>query len=325
MRKIALALLLFVAAAAFWMTSQHPIELTSLQAALSRLRDWRVEHAALMVVAAFTFYVLATALSLPLGVWLSLGMGALFGFWQGLILASFASSLGATLAFLAARHLARDWVRGRLGARADAIDVGLRRDGAFYLFSLRLIPVVPFFAVNLLMGLSPIRPMVFYLVSQIGMLPGTAVYVNAGTQLSGLTSIKGLVSPGLLVSFALLGLFPWLARTAIPMLKPSARPRRFDRNLIVIGGGSAGLVRATQPVAFRYTDLSGNPSRRTVLPLVLVHPPQGVKLLAWCQERQEFRQFFVREMQDVTAQPGDFGKDRLALLEGLLDKESWRD
>lgn len=244
MRKIALALLLFVAAAAFWITSQHPIDLTSLQAALSRLSDWRVHHAALLVVAAFTFYVLATALSLPLGVWLSLGMGALFGFWQGLILASFASSLGATLAFLAARHLARDWVRGRLGARADAIDEGLRRDGAFYLFSLRLIPVVPFFAVNLLMGLSPIRPMVFYLVSQIGMLPGTAVYVNAGTQLSGLTSIRGLVSPGLLVSFALLGLFPWLARTAITMLKPSARPRRFDRNLIVIGGGSAGLVSA---------------------------------------------------------------------------------
>lgn len=230
---------------ALLLATRVPLDLGHLQGATDALQSLRETHRTGLAVLAFAAYVAATALSLPVGVWLTLAMGALFGFWQGLVLVSFASTIGATLAFLTARHLARDRVLARLGTRAAPLEQGLRRDGAFYLFSLRLIPVVPFFAVNLLMGLTPIRAWVFYLVSQLGMLPGTAVYVNAGTQLAGLTSVKGLISPGLLASFALLGLFPWMARLALTLFRRDpARPRRFDRNLIVIGGGSAGLVSA---------------------------------------------------------------------------------
>lgn len=223
-------------------------ELDDLRNMLARLQAWQATHQGALAVLFFGAYVAVTALSLPLAVWMTLAAGALFGFWQGLVIVSFASTLGATLAFLAARYLLRDWVHGRMGRRADAIDAGMRRDGAFYLFSLRLIPIIPFFAVNLLMGLTPIRTLTFYLVSQAGMLAGTAVYVNAGTQLARLDSLSGIVSPPLLVSFALLGLFPWLARMLLDRIRRRrayarwSRPKSFDRNLIVIGGGAAGLV-----------------------------------------------------------------------------------
>lgn len=224
------------------------IDLETLRTWLSDLSDWQRSNALTLALAFFTAYVAVAALSLPLAVWMTLAAGALFGFWQGLLIVSFASTIGATLAFLASRYLLRDWVRERLGARAAAIDEGLRRDGPFFLFSLRLIPVIPFFAVNLLMGLTPVRTLTFYLVSQVGMLAGTAAYVNAGTQLAGLESLAGIVSPPLLLSFALLGLFPWIARMVLNMLKRRkayarwSKPAKFDRNLIVIGGGAAGLV-----------------------------------------------------------------------------------
>lgn len=181
---------------------------------------------------------------------MTLGAGALFGLWQGLLIVSFASSLGATIAFLAARFFLRDWVRARLGQRAEAIDKGLERDGPFYLFTLRLIPAVPFFAVNLLMGLTPMRAVTFYLVSQAGMLAGTAVYVNAGAQTAQLESLSDIASPGLIASFALLGIFPWIARAGISAFKKRKlykrwkKPAKFDCNLIVIGAGAAGLVSA---------------------------------------------------------------------------------
>ncbi|MBC7137492.1 MAG: FAD-dependent oxidoreductase [Defluviimonas sp.] len=233
------------------------LDLDGLRDLILRLRVWQGENAALFVLACFVIYVAVAALSLPLAVWMTLGAGALFGFWQGLLIVSFASSMGATLAFLAARYLLRDWVRARLGARAAAIDEGMRRDGPFFLFSLRLIPVIPFFAVNLLMGLTPMRTPTFYLVSQAGMLAGTAVYVNAGTQLARLESLSGIVSAPLLFSFALLGLFPWIARMVLNLLKRRrvyarwTRPGSFDRNLIVIGAGSAGLVSAYIAAATR--------------------------------------------------------------------------
>lgn len=224
------------------------IDLETFRNWLSDLSDWQRSNALTLALAFFAAYVAVAALSLPLAVWMTLAAGALFGFWQGLLIVSFASTIGATLAFLASRYLLRDWVRERLGARAVAIDEGLRRDGPFFLFSLRLIPVIPFFAVNLLMGLTPVRTLTFYLVSQVGMLAGTAAYVNAGTQLAGLNSLAGIVSPPLLLSFALLGLFPWIARMLLNMLKRRkvyarwTKPAKFDRNLIVIGGGAAGLV-----------------------------------------------------------------------------------
>lgn len=249
---IAVAVLLAV----LWLRDQ-PLDLDALRdrlAAVAALRDARP-----LTVAGLFFagYVAVTALSLPLAVWMTLAAGALFGFWWGLLLVSFASTIGATLAFLAARFFLRDWVRARLGHRAGAIDRGLQRDGPFYLFSLRLIPVIPFFAVNLLMGLTPMPVATFYVVSQVGMLAGTAVYVNAGTQLAALDSLAGIVSPPLLISFALLGLFPWIARMLLSLLRRRRvyrrwqRPARFDRNLIVIGAGAAGLVSAYIAAATR--------------------------------------------------------------------------
>ena len=197
-------------------------------------------------------YVLATALSIPGAVIITLAGGAVFGLWQGLLLVSFASTIGATLAFLVSRFVLREWVEARFGQRLADINAGVNKEGAFYLFSLRLIPVVPFFLINLLMGLTRMKTWTYYWVSQLGMLAGTAVYVNAGTQLAQLESVQGILSPALLGSFVLLGIFPLIARRIVAAVQKrkvyarwaSVRPKTFDRNLIVIGGGAAGLVSA---------------------------------------------------------------------------------
>lgn len=251
MKKVVLLLVLAgVTVGAFVILREQQIDIDTLRGKLDALGEWRTAHAFVFVTGFFAVYVLVTALSLPLATWMTLAAGALFGFWQGLLIVSFASTLGATFAFLAARYLLRDWVRERLGARARTLDAGLARDGAFYLFTLRLIPVFPFFAVNLLMGLTPIRTVTFYLVSQAGMLAGTAVYVNAGTQLAQIEDLSGIVSLPLLLSFGLLGFFPWIARMILRIMQRRKayarwkRPAQFDRNLIVIGGGAAGLVSA---------------------------------------------------------------------------------
>lgn len=228
----------------------EPPGLDQLRDKLAAFGVWQVERPLAAALIYFVAYVAVTALSLPFATWMTLAAGALFGLGWGLLLVSFASSIGATLAFLVARYSLRDWVTARLGDRARAVNAGLARDGAFYLFTLRLIPVVPFFVVNLAMGLTPIRAVTFYLVSQAGMLAGTVVYVNAGTRLAQLESLSGIASPGLLISFALLGLFPWIARMFLNALKRRKvyarwqKPSRFDRNLIVIGAGAAGLVSA---------------------------------------------------------------------------------
>lgn len=198
----------------------------------------------------FGVYVLATALSVPGALVLTLAAGAMFGLGLGLLLVSFASSLGALLAFLAARHLLRGPLQARFGPRLAPIDEGVRRDGTFYLLTLRLVPLFPFWLVNLLMGLTPIGAARFYLVSQLGMLAGTAVYVNAGTQLAAIASPSDILSPALLGSFVLLGLFPLLAKAMVGWLQARKvyarwqRPARFDRNLVVIGAGAGGLVTA---------------------------------------------------------------------------------
>ena len=198
----------------------------------------------------FTVYVGVTALSLPGAVVLTLAGGALFGFWTGLVVVSFASTVGATLAMLVARFLLRDWVRQRLGSRLDAIDAGMTREGAFYLFALRLVPLFPFFVINLAMGLTRLPVRTYYWVSQLGMLPGTAVFVNLGTQLARVDSLRGALSPMLLLSFALLGVLPLVARRIVDMLKARkvyarwSRPTRFNYNVVVIGAGSGGLVSA---------------------------------------------------------------------------------
>jgi uncharacterized membrane protein YdjX (TVP38/TMEM64 family) len=216
-----------------------------------RLGDFEALRQASPIATALGFfglYVLATALSLPGAVILTLAAGALFGLVGGTLIVSFASSLGAALAFLASRFLLRDLVQARFGNRLKAINDGMAKDGPMYLFTLRLVPLFPFFLVNLLMGLTPIRTLSYYWVSQLGMLAGTLVYVNAGTQLAQITSLSGILSPGLLFSFALLGVFPMLARRLAGWMQHRRvyakwqRPKRFDRNLVVIGGGAAGLV-----------------------------------------------------------------------------------
>ena len=204
----------------------------------------------LVIAAFFIAYVVLTALSFPGAALMTLLAGALFGLVVGVVLVSLASTIGATLAFLAARYLLRDTVQSRFGDRLRAINAGVERDGAFYLFSLRLVPVFPFFAINLLMGLTPIRVWTFFWVSQLGMLLGTIVYVNAGTQLAAIESLGDVATPGLLLSFVALGLLPWIGKLVMGWIRRARvyrgwqRPRRFDRNLIVIGAGSAGLVSA---------------------------------------------------------------------------------
>ena len=195
-------------------------------------------------------YVVVTALSLPGAAIMTLAAGALFGFWVALLLVSFASSMGATLAFLASRFLFHDTVQQRFGDRLKKLNEGVRKDGAFYLFTLRLVPAFPFFVINLVMGLTPIKVRTFYFVSQVGMLAGTAVYVLAGTQLGQIESASGLLSPELIGAFVLLGIFPWIAKGIMARLQARKvyqgwkKPKHFDRNLIVIGAGSAGLVSA---------------------------------------------------------------------------------
>ena len=198
----------------------------------------------------FLIYTAATALSFPGATILTLGAGAIFGLWFGTLIVSFASCVGATLAFLSARFILRDWVIRRFGDKLKSFNEGIARDGALYLFTLRLVPVFPFFLINLLMGLTVMPVRTYYWVSQLGMLAGTLVFVNAGTQLAQITSLKGILSPGLLLSFVLLGVFPLIARKALDWIKARKvyarwpRPARFDYNMVVIGGGSAGLVSA---------------------------------------------------------------------------------
>ncbi|MDD2881386.1 MAG: FAD-dependent oxidoreductase [Rhodoferax sp.] len=200
----------------------------------------------------FGVYVLATALSFPGATIITLAGGAIFGLGWGLLIVSFASSLGATLAFLTARFVLRDSIEARFAKRLADINQGIEKDGAFYLFTLRLVPLVPFFVINLVMGLTKMRAWVFYAVSQLGMLAGTAVFVNAGTQLSQITSLQGILSPTLIGSLALLGVFPLLARKGVDAVKKrqvyarwkAVRPKTFERNLVVIGAGAGGLVSA---------------------------------------------------------------------------------
>ena len=214
------------------------------------IEAYRAAQPALAAGIFFAIYVAVTGLSLPGAAIMTLAAGAIFGLLWGTVIVSFASTLGATLAFLASRFVLRDWVQGKFGERLKTINAGVEKEGGFYLFTLRLVPIFPFFVINLVMGLTPIRTATFYWVSQIGMLAGTLVYVNAGTQLAQIDSPRGILSPGLLASFALLGVFPLIAKKIVAAVKARRvyakwqKPTRFDRNLIVIGAGSAGLVTA---------------------------------------------------------------------------------
>lgn len=220
---------------------QQQLDVIHSYYAQNRLASWLIF---------FSIYVVVTALSIPGAAVMTLAAGAMFGLVGGVIIVSFASAIGATLAFLVARYLLRDTVQNRFGDRLKTINRGVERDGAFYLFTLRLVPAFPFFLINLVMALTPLKTWTFYWVSQVGMLAGTAVYVNAGTQVAQLERAGDVFSPQLIGAFVLLGLFPWVARAVLAPLQRARiyrswkKPKQFDRNLIVIGAGSGGLVSA---------------------------------------------------------------------------------
>ncbi|PCJ28261.1 MAG: pyridine nucleotide-disulfide oxidoreductase [SAR86 cluster bacterium] len=224
------------------------LSLGFIQSRLASIEEFKNENFALTVLIYFVGYVAVAALSIPGAVILTLLGGAVFGVLWGTLIVSFASSIGATLAFLVSRLLLRDWVQAKFGDYLGSINKGIEKDGDFYLFSIRMVPLFPFFMVNLLMGLTPIRATSFYLVSQLGMLIGTGVYVNAGSELSQISSLSGLVSAPVVLSFVVLGLFPLVAKFFIDaiqrnkIMKKFTRPKKFDANVVVIGAGSAGLV-----------------------------------------------------------------------------------
>jgi pyruvate/2-oxoglutarate dehydrogenase complex dihydrolipoamide dehydrogenase (E3) component/uncharacterized membrane protein YdjX (TVP38/TMEM64 family) len=224
--------------------------LEGLKSGLVQLHAWRDAEPLQMALGYFFLYVLVTALSLPGALVLTLAGGAIFGFVQGFVLVSFASTVGATLAFLAARYVLREWVQQRFGEKLKPMNDGIEKEGSFYLFTLRLVPVFPFFLINLLMGLTKMRTLTYYWVSQVGMLAGTVIYVNAGTQLAAIDSLQGIVSLPIFLSLAALGLFPLITKKILDIFKKNKiyakwnhlKPSKFDRNVVVIGAGAAGLV-----------------------------------------------------------------------------------
>jgi pyruvate/2-oxoglutarate dehydrogenase complex dihydrolipoamide dehydrogenase (E3) component/uncharacterized membrane protein YdjX (TVP38/TMEM64 family) len=226
------------------------LTLDALKARQQALDAWVASQPLLAAAAFFSVYVLVAAASIPGAAVMTLAAGAIFGVLKGTVLVSFASSIGATLAFLVARFLLRDSLRRRYPERLRGIDEGIARDGPFYLLTLRLVPIFPFFVVNLLAGLTALRVRTFYAVSQLGMLPATLAYVYAGTQLSRIESIGDVLSPGLLGALVILGLLPLVTRQLSRLLQARrvyrghARPPTLDYNLLVIGAGSAGLVTA---------------------------------------------------------------------------------
>jgi len=251
MNRVALFAIVAASLAAFFaLGGPALLSFEALQGQAEALRSLQQAQPLATALAFFAVYILVAALSLPGAAVLTLAGGALFGFLGGLVLVSFASSLGAVLACALARSLFRPLVSQRFQSQLAVINEGLARDGVFYLLSLRLVPVVPFFIVNLVFGLTRLPLRQFYWVSQLGMLPGTVVYVLAGTELGALTGPQDILSPPLLLALAALGLFPWLARGLLAVLarrralRGFARPRRFDDNVIVIGGGSGGLIAA---------------------------------------------------------------------------------
>jgi pyruvate/2-oxoglutarate dehydrogenase complex dihydrolipoamide dehydrogenase (E3) component/uncharacterized membrane protein YdjX (TVP38/TMEM64 family) len=249
-RLALLAVLIALMAAFFLLDLDQYFSLEYFKSRQASIEAYHARHPWLSALLYFLMYVVFAALSVPGSLLLTLAGGAVFGLLWGTVLVSFASSVGATLAFLTARLLLHDAVQRRFGDKLRAVNAGVRRDGAFYLFSVRLVPVFPFFVVNLLFGLTPIKTRTFYLVSQAGMLAGTLVYVYTGTQIARIESLRGILSPGLLIALTLLGLFPLVAKKLVDLVKARRvyakweRPARFDRNLIVIGAGSAGLVAA---------------------------------------------------------------------------------
>ncbi|MEP0392278.1 MAG: TVP38/TMEM64 family protein, partial [Erythrobacter sp.] len=248
MKKILIILALAALVAAYFMfdLGQY-LTIAGIKDTVEDVRGFYAENQWLVLAVFFVIYVAATAASIPGAGILTLAAGALFGLVLGTVLVSFASTIGASLAFLSSRYVLRDTIEAKFGDRLKTINDGLERDGAFYLFTLRMIPAVPFFVINLVMGLTRIKTWTYVWVSQIGMLLGTIVFVNAGTRLAQIESTAGLLSPALIGSFVLLAIVPWIAKAVVAFIqrrkvyKGFDKPKTFDRNIVIIGGGAAGL------------------------------------------------------------------------------------
>lgn len=249
-RLLILLILIGIAASYFWFDLDKYLSLEAIQSQQAAFAEYYQAHPIKTVSLFMCLYILVTAASIPGAALLTLLAGGLLGLWVGLVAVSFASTIGATLAFLAARFLFRDAVQLKFRKPLKRINEGIEKEGAFYLFALRMIPIVPFFLINLLMALTAVRPWTFFWVSQVGMLLGTFAYVNAGTQLAQVESLSGILSPLFLASFALIGMAPLIGKWLVNYLRakkqyaPYPKPKTFDYNLIVIGGGAAGLVTA---------------------------------------------------------------------------------
>lgn len=248
-RILLLVVILSVVGLFFAFDLDRYLDLEYFNSQKQALFDYYAENPVKTALLYLLIYILAAGFSIPgAGSGLTLVGGAIFGLWLGTLLVSFASTIGATIAFLMARTLLRDWVQRKFGQYLGAINEGMEKDGAFYLFSLRLIPAFPYFLVNLLMGLTPMKTGVFFIVSQIGMLLGTMVYVNAGVQLATIDQVSDVASPALIGSFLLLAIFPFIIKKLMSIfndrrvLAQYDKPQKMDANLIVIGAGSAGLV-----------------------------------------------------------------------------------
>ena len=249
MKKILLlSIIAIIVAVFFYFDLGLYLNLDYIKANQARFIEYYNQNTALTIIIYSSIYIIATAISLPGAAILTLLGGSIFGFTKGLILVSFASSIGATLAFLISRTVLRDSIQSKFGDKLKTFNNGIEKEGVFYLFTLRLVPIFPFFMINMVMGLTTIRTASFYIVSQLGMLPGTAVYVNAGVQLSKIDSLSGILSIEMLLSFALLGILPIGSKKIIMILKSRKiykkwnKPKSFDYNMVVIGAGAAGLV-----------------------------------------------------------------------------------
>lgn len=304
--RVLLLLLIAISIAAFFLYDLHYyLTLEALKSQQANIESYRNKNPELSIAIYAFLYVVVTGLSLPGAAVMTLAGGAVFGLLWGTLIVSFASTIGATLAFLAARFLFRDAVEGRFGSRLQAFDEGMKRDGAFYLFTLRLVPLFPFFMINLAMGLTAIRAWTFYWVSQLGMLAGTVVYVNAGTQLAKIDSLSGILSPTLLASFALLGLFPLLAKKIVATLRRSKvyrgwnKPKRFDNNLIVIGAGSGGLVTAyiAAAVKAKVTLIEKHKMGGDCLNTGCVPSKALIRSAKWLSHLRRHQEFGIREAQ----------------------------
>jgi len=252
MKKLGRVLLVIAVFAVFLVFQKlglsSSLTLDSMKANLTNLQEYTTSHPMGSAAIYLLSYVVMAAFSLPGAAVFTLLAGAVFGLWKGLVLVSFASTVGATLAFLGSRFLFRDWVEKKFRGTSETVNRGLQKEGALYLLTLRLVPAFPFFIVNLVMGLTRIPTGVFYLVSQIGMLPGTFVFVNAGRELGRINSVAELLSPKIIGAFSLLGIFPLVMKKVLALLKARKvyrrfkKPRRFEYNLVAIGAGAAGLV-----------------------------------------------------------------------------------